>query len=176
MAEAFPARPAWRAVRVEEPAGQPVFFLRDAYLNEQGISNRFAPTDVTTVCKTRWPILKTTANDIDAFAPSCAPPRHRHGTQRLPIRPTVGLALPCLTLSAATSATCKHSPRSRLGPAINGGAFIVPAALGNKTFHPFSDFLLHNVGTGDGIVQNGGQATANKLRTPPLWGLRTHLP
>jgi CxxC motif-containing protein (DUF1111 family) len=45
---------------------------------------------------------------------------------------------------------------------------------GNKTIHPFSDFLLHDVGTGDGIVQNGGQSTAFKLRTPPLWGLRTH--
>ena len=39
--------------------------------------------------------------------------------------------------------------------------------------HPFSDFLLHDVGTGDGIVQNGGQGTRNKVRTPPLWGLRT---
>jgi len=55
---------------------------------------------------------------------------------------------------------------------INGGAFTVPAALGNKTIHPFSDFLLHDVGTGDGIVQNGGQGTRNQLRTPPLWGLR----
>jgi CxxC motif-containing protein (DUF1111 family) len=33
--------------------------------------------------------------------------------------------------------------------------------------------LLHNVGTGDGIVQNGSPTTRNKLRTPPLWGLRT---
>ena len=39
--------------------------------------------------------------------------------------------------------------------------------------HPYSDFLLHNVGTGDGVVQNGGPATANRMRTPPLWGLRT---
>jgi CxxC motif-containing protein (DUF1111 family) len=29
------------------------------------------------------------------------------------------------------------------------------------------------VGTGDGIVQNGGQATRNQLRTPPLWGMRS---
>src|SRR5207248_2818029 len=29
----------------------------------------------------------------------------------------------------------------------------VPAALGGKTIHPFSDFLLHDIGTGDGIVQ-----------------------
>jgi len=45
--------------------------------------------------------------------------------------------------------------------------------LGGKTIHPFSDFLLHDVGTGDGIVQNGGPETRNKLRTTPLWGLRT---
>jgi CxxC motif-containing protein (DUF1111 family) len=56
---------------------------------------------------------------------------------------------------------------------INGGAFTVPPALGSKVIHPFSDFLLHDVGTGDGIVQNGGPATANKMRTSPLWGLRT---
>ena len=60
------------------------------------------------------------------------------------------------------------------GTVINGGAFTVPAALGNKIIHPFSDFLLHDIGTGDGIVQNGGPATRNKLRTQPLWGLRTH--
>jgi CxxC motif-containing protein (DUF1111 family) len=50
----------------------------------------------------------------------------------------------------------------------------VPAALGNKIIHPFSDFLLHDAGASDGIVQNGGQGTRNKIRTVPLWGLRTH--
>ena len=59
------------------------------------------------------------------------------------------------------------------GTAINGGAFVVPAALGNKTIRPFGDFLLHDVGTGDGIVQNGGQSTRNRVRTAPLWGMRT---
>ncbi len=39
-------------------------------------------------------------------------------------------------------------------------------------FHPYGDFLLHDVGTGDGIVQAGPADTANKLRTAPLWGLR----
>lgn len=59
------------------------------------------------------------------------------------------------------------------GTAINGGAYAVPPALGDKTIHPFSDFLLHDVGTGDGIVQNGGQASRNMVRTAPLWGMRT---
>jgi CxxC motif-containing protein (DUF1111 family) len=56
---------------------------------------------------------------------------------------------------------------------INGGTLLVSPALGNKIIHPYSDFLLHDVGTGDGIVQNGGAGTANKMRTPPLWGVRT---
>src|SRR5581483_3185544 len=56
------------------------------------------------------------------------------------------------------------------GAVINGGAYAVPAALGNKYIHPYGDFLLHDIGTGDGIVQAGPADTANKLRTAPLWG------
>ena len=50
------------------------------------------------------------------------------------------------------------------------------AALGNKVIHPYSDFLMHNIGTGDGIpIQPTDQyaGTANQIRTAPLWGLRT---
>ena len=59
------------------------------------------------------------------------------------------------------------------GTSFNGGKFIVPAALGDKIIHPYSDFMLHDIGLGDGIVQNGGASTRTKMRTPPLWGLRT---
>jgi CxxC motif-containing protein (DUF1111 family) len=38
----------------------------------------------------------------------------------------------------------------------------------------FSDLLLHDVGTGDGIVQ--GPAEADEIRTPALWGLRLRRP
>ena len=60
-----------------------------------------------------------------------------------------------------------------VGSVINGGTFVVPLALGNKIIHPFSDFLLHDIGTGDGIVETNGELTRNKIRTAPLWGLRT---
>ena len=33
------------------------------------------------------------------------------------------------------------------------GDFKVPVELGNKTIRPYSDFMLHDIGTGDGIVQ-----------------------
>lgn len=44
-------------------------------------------------------------------------------------------------------------------------------SLSHKTFHPYSDFLLHDMGQlGDGIEQ--GVATGSEMRTAPLWGLR----
>jgi CxxC motif-containing protein (DUF1111 family) len=52
----------------------------------------------------------------------------------------------------------------------------VPPALGNKVIHPYSDFMLHNIGSGDGIpVLPGAEfaSTASQIRTAPLWGLRT---
>ena len=38
----------------------------------------------------------------------------------------------------------------------------------------YSDLLLHDIGTGDGIVQES--ALANEIRTPALWGLRFRRP
>lgn len=55
------------------------------------------------------------------------------------------------------------------GSAINGFSS-VPAALGGRMIHPYTDLMTHNVGTGDGIVQ--GTAPRNEMRTTPLWGLR----
>jgi len=50
------------------------------------------------------------------------------------------------------------------------------AALNNQTYHPFSDFLLHDMGTlGDGIGNNG-LATVREMRTAPLWGIRLLMP
>ncbi len=62
------------------------------------------------------------------------------------------------------------------GTVINGGAFTVPNALGDKIINPYSDFLLHDIGTGDGIPippLPEYAETANQMRTAPLWGLRT---
>ncbi len=44
-------------------------------------------------------------------------------------------------------------------------------ALSNKTFHPYTDLLIHDMGPNldDGLPE--GQATGSEWRTPPLWGL-----
>jgi CxxC motif-containing protein (DUF1111 family) len=45
------------------------------------------------------------------------------------------------------------TPIQTLGGQAGSDMATVPAALGGKTIHPYSDFLLHDVGTGDGIAQ-----------------------
>jgi CxxC motif-containing protein (DUF1111 family) len=47
-------------------------------------------------------------------------------------------------------------------------------ALSNRTFSPFGDFLLHDVGTGDGIQD--GDAGPTEIRTAPLWGVAARAP
>lgn len=55
-------------------------------------------------------------------------------------------------------------------PQMTTGASSI-AALANKTFHPYTDLLLHDMGAGldDGYTE--GSATTSEWRTPPLWGL-----
>jgi CxxC motif-containing protein (DUF1111 family) len=153
-------------------------FIGDAYLNEMGVTNRLRPKDVTTIGKITPDPEDTPDNlglaDIDHFA------QFIRGT-KVPPRDA---ALAATAVSQAGEkifetigcATCHVSAivTAPPGTSINGGAFTVPEALGNKIIHPFSDFLLHDIGTGDGIVQNPPEDTANKLRTVPLWGLRMH--
>jgi CxxC motif-containing protein (DUF1111 family) len=152
-------------------------FSADAYVNEQGVTSRLQPTESTTLCDTvADPEDHNDAQglaDIDHFA------RFMRATQAPPRDTALANTSDAITganLFNAIGCNICHVTSITTAPAgtvINGGAFTVPAALGNKIIHPYSDFLLHNVGTGDGIVQNGGQATANKMRTSPLWGLRT---
>jgi len=166
-------------------------FASGAYLNEMGITNRLNLQEVTTLCDD---VSDTTPcnnnpsircgedpdNDIDAFA------RFMRAT-KAPSRD----ARLAATASAQAGASLFHSigcdichittlTTASPGTLINGGAFTVPNALGSKIIHPYSDFLLHDVGTGDGIAQvidpttgQLDQSMKNKMRTAPLWGVRT---
>ena len=68
---------------------------------------------------------------------------------------------------AAIGCTACHVPALQTGPSAN-------PVFDHKTVALFSDLLLHDVGTGDGIKQ--GAAEPNEMRTPALWGLRFRRP
>ena len=55
-------------------------------------------------------------------------------------------------------------------PQMQTGDFHI-AALSNKIFHPYSDFLLHDMGPGLDDHYTEGTALTSEWRTPPLWGL-----
>lgn len=158
-------------------------FAADAYLNEMGITSPLQPVENTSsgaAVDDHVPDpedLQTASEphgvDIEAFV------RFMRATKAPPRDPvaaaTADAAAGAQIFARLGCATC-HVPDFVTAPAgtsFDGGTFVVNAALGSKRIHPFSDFLLHDVGTGDGIVQNGGPQTRNLVRTPPLWGLRT---
>ncbi len=171
-------------------------FSGDAYLNEMGITSRLFPDEVAKLCNTApepndQPGPDGLA-DVDRFArfmrATKAPARDAQLAETP--KPKRGSELfdkiGCATCHVRTLTTAPA------GTKINGGTFTIPEALGQKRFHPFGDFLLHDVGTGDGIVmamqEHYGRnmyqikwknlsydsffKTQNKLRTPPLWGVR----
>jgi CxxC motif-containing protein (DUF1111 family) len=171
-------------------------FSGDAYLNEIGVTNRLFPDEVTNLCNTvAEPNDRAGTDglaDIDRFArfirATKAPARdaHQAGASAAKAGETLFVKIGCNICHVPTMTT------AATGTVINGGTFTVPEALGGKTFHPYGDFLLHDIGTGDGIVVaieehygkgmyktqwrdlslDAYQATANRMRTAPLWGVR----
>ncbi len=157
-------------------------FAADAYLNEIGITSPLFPTENTadgnsvaafdTVSDPEDPATMSHpfGPDVEAFTSfmrsTKAPPRgpiDSNVTAGEQIFHDIGCA-DCHTDSLVTA------PAST---SFNGGTFVVDSSLGSKTIHPYSDFMLHDIGTQDGIVQNGGAATRTMVRTAPLWGLAT---
>jgi CxxC motif-containing protein (DUF1111 family) len=152
-------------------------FAADAYVNEMGITNEIFGDENTSNGNSvaAFDASETQPNnvvDVAAFTgfmrALAAPGRGPQNAQTNAgsnLFDAIGCAV-CHTRSFTTSP---------VGTTINGGAFVVPASLANKVIHPFGDYALHDVGTGDGIVQNGGQGTRNQVRTAALWGVRARI-
>jgi CxxC motif-containing protein (DUF1111 family) len=173
-------------------------FAADAYLNEMGITSRLQPDEVTNLCNTvKEPNDQPGPDglsDIDHFArfirATNAPARDAQVAATAKAKEGAQLF---------TKVGCDHCHVETLttasaGTPLNGGTLTLSTALADKQFHPYGDFLLHDVGTGDGIVQSmtehygkrmyqitwknlslpSFEGTANKIRTAPLWGVRLH--
>ncbi len=171
-------------------------FAGDAYLNEMGITNRLQPAEVTNLCNTVQEPNDTPGPDgladIDHFArfvrATKTPARDKQLADGASAKKGLVLfqRIGCATCHVETLTT------AAAGTKINGGTYTIPAALGSVQFHPYSDFLMHDVGTGDGILQaipehygrqvfqqmseyiskQDFESSRNKVRTAPLWGVR----
>jgi CxxC motif-containing protein (DUF1111 family) len=140
-------------------------FSADAYLNEMGFTSPKFPDESCPqgrceqlVYNPRPDLNDPNGDDVQAFADFMsflAPPPRLPPTPESRIGGRVFLAIGC--------AVC-HVPALVTGPS-------AVRALNRVAYHPFSDFLLHDMGSlGDGIAQ--GAAGPRQMRTAPLWGMR----
>ena len=139
-------------------------FSGDAYLNEMGVTSAEFPDescpqgDCSKLAFNPVPTLNNDGSDVDRFTDFMTllgpPPREGHAYGAAAQGEEVFRSIGC--------ANC-HTP------SLVTGDSPIPA-LSHRVFEPFSDFLLHDMGSlGDGIVQ--GNASGTQMRTAPLWGL-----
>lgn len=149
-------------------------FGADAYRNEMGITNQIFPEELAFgVAADRMrlcdpipdpediPDPRTRRRGIDNFESFM---KFLAAPARGPIDDQVRTGE---TIFAAIGCTTCHVPVLFTGAKAN--------PLFNRRAVPlFSDLLLHDVGTGDGIEQASG--AGDEMRTPALWGLRHRRP
>lgn len=149
-------------------------FGADAYRNEMGITNEIFPQELAVgVSADRMRICDPIPDPEDIRDRQT----RRRGIDNFEIfmqllapvdraTPSGEAVLGENLFNSVGCATC-HVPALMTGPHPN-------PLFDRKTVPLFSDLLLHDIGTGDGIVQ--GVAEANEIRTPALWGLRLRRP
>ena len=140
-------------------------FSGDAYLNEMGITSPMFPDENCPQGDCNLLVCNTGGvNDADGadvakfanFMRFLAPPPRGPVDDDARRGEAVFYATGCFSCHAPALRTASHPV----------------AALDHVTFFPYSDFLLHDMGSlGDGIEQ--GIATGSEMRTAPLWGVRT---
>jgi CxxC motif-containing protein (DUF1111 family) len=149
-------------------------FGADAYRNEMGITNDVFPQEFAfgvsaaqmRLCDPlpdpedrREPATRRRGIDnFESFMRFLAPVAPSHTSAMTREGERVFAAIGC--------ASC-HVPVLTTGPSPNPLFDRRPVAL-------FSDLLLHDIGTGDGIRQAAAEAA--EIRTPALWGLRFRRP
>jgi len=149
-------------------------FAGDAYRNEMGITNDLFPAeyaygisaDMMKRCDlrpepedVRDPLTRRRGIDnFEAFMRFLAPVARGPVDDAVREGERVFQAIGC--------AAC-HVPSLATGPSTN-------PLFNRKNVPLFSDLLLHDIGTGDGITQ--AAARPDEIRTPALWGLRLRRP
>jgi CxxC motif-containing protein (DUF1111 family) len=167
-------------------------FAADAYLNEIGITNDLNSQPNTTCAMGvyQWGLVLQTPDDpedtidstgradIDRFTDfmrGLQPPPQSQQNASAQSGLAVFNRIGCggCHVQSITTAT---NPATFLPPTLNGTPVSqnVAHTLSNITYHPYGDFLLHDMGSlGDGVNDDPAIPHSERLmRTMPLWGIR----
>ena len=149
-------------------------FGADAYRNEMGITNDLFPTEVA------FGIRPEQIRSCDPLPdPEDVADRHtrRRGIDNFASFMRFLAPLPSGDVGPREQAGERLFQTSGCAschvPVLHTGASADPV-FNRQPVRLFSDLLLHDVATGDGIPQ--GAATDREIRTPALWGLRFRRP
>ena len=125
-----------------------------AYNQDMGVASAFDPMDTFTGLEIDPEVSNNTVNDVVFYLKTLKEPIQRNKEAVTKGR-SVFTQIQCASCHKPTLKTAE-SP-------IN--------AIAYKEFHPFTDLLLHDMGSelDDGYTE--GNATTAEWRTPPLWGL-----
>jgi CxxC motif-containing protein (DUF1111 family) len=160
-------------------------FAADALVNEIGRTNPINPDEPLSVDGRKLNQFKKTADPEDA--PTADRPFGHDTISYTRLMRALQAPPTDFTLSATDDAIAGGRLFVAVGCAqchvqtfTTAPVGVAPAGLdkadparGNKVIHPLSDFLLHDIGTGDTeVVQGGGPETRKMVRTAPLWGVR----
>ncbi len=119
-------------------------FAADAYLNEMGITSPLLPDEVTTLCQPAGVSNPNSSmGDLLDFA---AFMRATRAPSRGSITPQTAAGLSLFRTMECTTCHVESLQTAPPNTQFFAGRYIVPEALGNKVFHPFGDFLLHDIG------------------------------
>jgi CxxC motif-containing protein (DUF1111 family) len=149
-------------------------FGADAYRNEMGITNDLFPSELAVgIDEARMRLCDPIPDPEDVADPRT----RRRGIDNFAsfmrfLAPVPRGDVDAVTAEGETlftSAGCGgcHVPVLPTGPNAN-------PLLHRQRVPLYSDLLLHDVGTGDGIQQ--GDAAPGEIRTPALWGVRFRRP
>jgi CxxC motif-containing protein (DUF1111 family) len=158
-------------------------FSADAYKNEMGITSPLQPNDNTLLGD---PVDDSVSDPEDKggefgravelftsfmralSVPPLLLPTAQRERQEIEEGFKVFREIGCDSCHVSEMVTAKE------GEWVNARTFRVPKALANKKFHPYGDFLLHDIGTGPNVLREGMPIeTRGMIRTAPLWGLGT---
>lgn len=128
----------------------------NAYNQDIGITSSYDPVDVYTHLTIDPEISTQTVNDVVFYLQTLKAPIQR---QQNDSEVKNGRVI----FDRINCSGC-HKPTLKTG-------ISTTKALSNKTFHPYTDLLLHDMGAGLDDAYTEGTAKTFEWRTPPLWGL-----
>ena len=157
-------------------------FAAEAYNVEQGVSNEVFPNErsAVSVCVFNQSPEDATNITNPHNSASTTGTASKMASDVVNFAAFIRLTAPPVATTSSQSETNGQMLFGRIGCSLCHSLSLTDAAsiftgMSNVTYHPYSDFALHHMGSNlaDGILQ--GSAGPDEFRTAPLWGVGQRL-